>query len=171
MAEAKEGNRFIQHEFDEAIVIQQAIVDSERTLQQEHPLPEAQQALKQMLKSDEQQLKTLQKLGRRFGATGKVEEVAGAMQELATQTTESSKGAPESEKYEAHAVLLNMKRKQQDSASAVVKMAQKLGDTELKTAATEMQKETKSSADELAGLLGQLAVQIATKGEQPAARA
>ncbi|HET7027201.1 MAG TPA: hypothetical protein VFI28_05885 [Candidatus Limnocylindrales bacterium] len=171
MPETKEGMRFIQHEFDEAIAVQQAIVESERSLEKDHPLPNARQALGEMRGVDEQQLRTLKDLGKRFGATGKAEEVATGLGELAKETRTSAEGGPESEQYEAHAVLLTMKRKQQDSASAVAKIAQKMGDQELKTAAAEMHKETKSSADELSGLLAQLAVQLASKGEQPQARA
>jgi hypothetical protein len=169
MAEAKEGQAFIQHEFDEAIVVHQAIVEAERILAESHPLKEAQDAIGRMRKDDEQCLRELQQLGKKFGATGKVEEVAGAMQELSQTTTKSAEEAP-SEAYEAHAVLLTMLRKQQDSSSAMAKIAQEMGDREVKDAATKMQKQTKTEADELAGLLAQLAVQIATgKGEAAAA--
>jgi hypothetical protein len=167
MPEAKEGTRFIQHEFDEAIAVQQAIVESERSLKGEHPLPDARDAIGRMLPTDEQQLETLRTLGKQFGATGKAEEVASAMRDLAKETRTSAEKGPESEKYEAHAVLLTMKRKQQDSASAVAKIAQEMGDQELKSAATKMHKETESSADELALLLAELAVDIASKGPQP----
>jgi hypothetical protein len=161
MAEAKEGQQFIQHEFDEAIVVQRAIVEAERTLAEAHPLPEAQQAIGKLMKTDEKCLQQLTQLGERFGATGKVEEVAGAFQELSNTVTASADEAP-SEAYEAHAVLLNMLRKQQDSAGAMAKIAQEMGDREVKDAAIEMQKASKAGAEELSGLLAQLAVQIAT---------
>jgi thioredoxin-like negative regulator of GroEL len=166
MAEAKEGQEFIQHEFDEAIVIQRAIIEAERTLAEAHPLPEAKTAIGKLMKTDEKSLEQLTKLGERFGATGKAEEVAGAFQQLSTTVTKSAQAAP-SEAYEAHAVLLNMLRKQQDSAGAMAKIAQEMGDREVKDAATEMQKTSKAGAEELSTLLSQLAVQIAT-GNEPA---
>src|SRR5215218_8820712 len=149
MAEAKTGEAFIQHEFDEAIVVQRAILEAERLLAEAHPLPEAQKAIGKLMKTDEKSLQQLTQLGERFGATGKADEVAP------------------SEAYEAHAVLLNMLRKQQDSAGAMVKIAQEMGDRDVKDAATEMQKASKAGAEELSGLLAQLAVQIAT-GKEPA---
>ena len=79
MAEAKEGQEFIQHEFDEAIVVQRAIVEAERLLAEAHPLPEAKRAIGKLMKTDERSLQQLTKLGQRFGATGKAEEVAGAL--------------------------------------------------------------------------------------------
>lgn len=165
MGEAKQGQEFIQHEFDEAIAVHQAIVEAERILAEAHPLPEAKDAIGRMLKVDEKCLKQLQELGGRFGATGKAEEVAGAMQELSQTTTQSASEAP-SEAYEAHAVLLTMLRKQQDSSASIMKVAQEMGEKDIKEAATEMQKATKAEADELAKLLATLAVQIATeKGE------
>src|SRR3954451_539109 len=170
MGDAKEGQAFIQHEFDEAIVVQQAIVEAERILADAHPLKEAQDAIGRMARDDEQCLRQLQKLGKKFGATGKAEEVAGAMQELSQTTTQTAEQAP-SEAYEAHAVLLTMLRKQQDSSSAMAKIAQEMDDREVKDAALKMQKQTKTEADELSGLLAEFAVQIATEqGEAAAAR-
>ncbi|HEX5829319.1 MAG TPA: hypothetical protein VFY23_17455 [Candidatus Limnocylindrales bacterium] len=167
MAETKEGEAFIQHEFDEAIAVQRAIVEAERILAEAHPLPKAQKAIGKLMKTDEKHLAELETLGERFGATGKAEEVASALQELSTTVNESADEAP-SEAYEAHAVLLNMIRKQQDSASAMAKIGQELGDREVKTAATEMLKDSKAGAEELSTLLGELAVQIAT-GKEPVA--
>jgi methyl-accepting chemotaxis protein len=167
MAEAKEGQAFIQHEFDEAIVIQRCIVEAERVLAENHPLPEAKTAIGKLMKTDEKHLQQLTQLGERFGATGKAEEVAGAMQELSSTVTQSASEAP-SEAYEAHAVLLNMVRKQQDSAGAMAKIAGQMGDKEVKDAATEMQKMSKQGAEELSTLLSQLAVQIATSGPEMA---
>ncbi|HEX5939909.1 MAG TPA: hypothetical protein VFZ12_06080, partial [Dehalococcoidia bacterium] len=60
-------------------------------------------------------LQELQKFGKPFGASGKREEVADALGSLADETSAKA-GEEESEAYEAHAVLLNLKRKQQDSA-------------------------------------------------------
>ena len=67
-------------------------------------------------------LKQLQQLCRPYRATGKEEDVVAAMKELMTETA-SSAGKAESETYEAHAVLLTLKRKQQDSAGATLKIA------------------------------------------------
>jgi hypothetical protein len=170
MGEAKEGQAFIQHEFDEAIAVQQAIVEAERVLAEAHPLPEAQDAIGRIMKDDEQCLRQLQQLGEKFGATGKAEEVAGAMQQLSETTTQSAEEAP-SEAYEAHAVLLTMLRKQQDSSGAMLKIAQQMNDADVKDAAVQMQKQTKAEADELATLLSQFAVQIATgNGKAASAR-
>jgi ABC-type proline/glycine betaine transport system ATPase subunit len=168
MAEAKAGKEFVKHEFDEAIAVQQAIVEAERILREAHPMREAKTAISKLLKSDEQALRTLQTIGKRYGATGKAEDVAKAMQDLSKTTTKSAEEAP-SEAYEAHAVLLAMIRKQQDSAGAVTKIAREIGDTEAKTAAVEMQRASKQGGDELAKLLATFAVQIAESGEQPAA--
>jgi hypothetical protein len=166
MAQAKTGEAFIQHEFDEAIVVQRAIIEAERLLAEAHPLREAKQVIGKQMKTDEKCLQQLTQLGERFGATGKAEEVAGALQELSNTVNESAEEAP-SEAYEAHAVLLNMLRKQQDSAGAMAKIAQEMGDREVKDAATEMHKTSKAGAEELSTLLSQLAVQIAT-GKEPA---
>ena len=58
----------------------------------------------------------LRTLGKAHGATGEVEDVAGGLKELMESTLETatSEGA-DSDFYEAHAVLLNLKRKQWDS--------------------------------------------------------
>ena len=64
-----------------------------------------------------------------------------------------------------------MRPKQQDCASAVAMIATELDDREVKTAATKMQKAVTAEADQLATLLGKLAVQIATeKGAVAASR-
>ena len=167
MAESKEGKAFITHEFDEAIAVQTAIVEAERILREAHPMSEAKTAIRRLMKVDEQTLSELTRIGKRFGATGKAEDVAKAMQDLSKTTNKSAAEAP-SEAYEAHAVLLTMVRKQQDSAGAVAKIAQKMGDTDMKTAATEMQKQSKLGADELSKLLAVMAVEIATTGATPA---
>jgi hypothetical protein len=62
------------------------------------------------------------------------------------------------------AVLLTLKRKQQDASGALVEIAKAMGDDELKQAAVEMGRSMKSSADELAGSLSKLAVSIARQG-------
>ena len=158
-----EGQAFITHEFNEAIAVQEAIVESGRQLSESVTVPEAQQSLKQGLKEDERLLKELQKLGEKFGATGEREEIAAAMEQLAQESTQSAKSGDESEAYEAMAVLLNMKRKQQDAAASIQKIGRELGDTEVRDKAGEFQKAMKDGSEELVKQLGQLAVQIATK--------
>jgi len=170
MAEAKMGEEFIKHELDEAIAIQQCIVDAEQQLSESHPEPEAKQAMKTCLREDEKFLKELQKLGKPLGATGEVEEVAGGLKQLMEQTLQSA-GEAESEAYEAHAVLLNLKRKQQDSASAMVRMAREMKNTEMRDAAQEFEKSQKESAQELSAQLANLAVKIATNQVGGGARA
>ncbi len=156
------GQAFIKHEFDEAIAIQQTIVDSGEKLSKSHPVSEIQKQLKNDMKLDKRHLAQLEKLGKPFGASGKREEVAGALSTLA-ETTAAKAGTEESEAYEAQAVLLNLKRKQQDSADAMVKIAREQDNSEMRDAAGEIKKEIKSSADELAKSLADFAVRLATK--------
>jgi hypothetical protein len=154
------GTQFIKHEFDEAIAIQQSIVEAGRRLSESHPVPEVQKQLQADLRVDERHLAKLEKLGEPFGASGEREEVAGALGALADQTSQKA-STEESEAYEAHAVLLNLKRKQQDSADAMVKIARDRKETEIRDAATTMKKEIKASADGLAKSLADFAVRIA----------
>jgi hypothetical protein len=168
MGEAKVGQDFIKHEFDEAIAIHQSIVEAERQLSESHPFPAARREIKSQLRQDERQLTQLQKLGKPYGASGEVEEVAGAMKQLAEATVQKASEA-ESEAYEAHAVLLSMKRKQQDSAASVLKIARAMKQPKLRDAARQMQKKNKEAAEALAKTLSDFAVVIATKNErQPA---
>jgi hypothetical protein len=155
------GTEFIKHEFDEAIAIQQSIVDSGKALSASHPVAAVKRQLKSALKTDEQHLARLQKFGKPYGAVGKREEVAEALGSLADETAGKA-GSEESEAYEAHAVLLNLKRKQQDSADAVIKIARDRKETELRDATLKMKKEIKASADELAKSLADFAVRIAS---------
>ncbi|MFN8621238.1 MAG: hypothetical protein U0869_10880 [Chloroflexota bacterium] len=166
MAEAKVGDQFIKHEFDEAIAIQERIVEAEQELGRSHPLPDAQQAIKDCLKEDRQLLKELQQLGKPRGATGEVEEVAGAMGELMQETLASADEA-ESEAYEAHAVLLSLKRKQQDSGAAMLRIARELGDVELRDAAMQFERTQREGARTLAESLAAFAVRIATQPGRP----
>ena len=154
------GTQFITHEFDEAIAIQQSICDSGTKLSGSHPVAAVKRQLSADLKVDERHLAQLQKFGKPFGAVGKREEVAEALGSLADETSEKA-GSEESEAYEAHAVLLNLKRKQQDSADAMIKIARHRKDTDLRDAATTMKKEIKASADALGKSLADFAVQIA----------
>jgi hypothetical protein len=155
-----QGQQFITHEFDEAIAIQEAIVAAGEQLAKSHPFPEAKELLKRGLKEDQKHLRELKQFGRKFGATGKREEIAEAMESLALETARKA-GTEESEAYEATAVLINLKRKQQDSAGSIVKIARQSKNAELRDAASAMQKATKKSADGLAKSLTNFAVQIA----------
>ena len=163
MGEAKTGEEFIKHEFDEAIAIQQSIVEAEKSLSTAHPVPAAKKALKASLKEDETFLTELRTLGRKHGATGQVEDVAGGLKELMEETLSSAnqEGA-DSDFYEAHAVLLNLKRKQMDSAGGMLEIARATKDTDLRKAATEFQKAQKSTSESLADELASYAVKIAT---------
>ncbi len=155
------GTEFIKHEFDEAIAIQQSIVESAKQLSTAHPVPDVKRQLKSDLKVDQRHLSKLEEHGKPFGAVGKREEVAEALGTLADETAQKA-ATEESEAYEAHAVLLNLKRKQQDSADAMVKIARDRKDTKIRDAALRMKKEIKGSADELAKSLAAFAVRIAS---------
>lgn len=155
------GTEFIKHEFDEAIAIQQSIIEAGKALSASHPVATVKRQLTADLKVDQRHLAQLQKFGKPYGATGTREEVAEALGALADETSRKA-GSEESEAYEAHAVLLNLKRKQQDSADAVIKIARDRKETELRDAATKMKKEIKGSADALAKSLADFAVEIAT---------
>lgn len=155
------GQEFIKHEFDEAIAIQQAVCEAAEKLSTKHPVAAVKRQLKSSLRLDRRHLKELQAYGKPYGAAGKREEVADALSSLAEETTKKA-DAEQSEAYEAHAVLLNLKRKQQDSADAMIKIARKEKNADLRTAATRMKREIKSSADQLAKSLSDFAVRIAT---------
>ena len=162
MGDAKVGEAFITHEFDEAIAIQQAIVDAETTLATKHPQSSAKQAIKASLAEDKTFLTQLKTLGRAHDATGKVEDVAGGLTELMEETLSSAtKEGADSDYYEAHAVLLNLKRKQMDSAGGMLAIAQDQKDTKLRTAATEFKKAQKASSEALTAELATYAVKIA----------
>jgi hypothetical protein len=162
MSEATYGREFIKHEFDEAISIQSVLVETARKLADAHPEPAARRLIKGMVRDDERQLRELEQLGKQYGASGKVEDVAEALRDLARATSMSATEA-ESEAYEAHAVLLTLKRKQQDSAGAVLKIARALEETAMRDAARTMLRETKAAAQALADSLADFAVVIATR--------
>jgi hypothetical protein len=155
------GTEFIKHEFDEAIAIQQSIVKSATALSTSHPVPAAKRQIRSALKVDEKHLDKLQKLGKPYGARGKREEVAKSLGELADETAKKA-GTDESEAYEAHAVLLTLKRKQQDGAEGIIRIARDRKETTLRDAATKMKREIKTSADDLAKSLADFAVRIAS---------
>ena len=162
MGESKTGTEFIKHEFDEAIAIQQCIVEAESKLATTHPVTSAKRAVKSALTADEKYLKELQKLGAPHGATGEVEDVAGGLTELMNQTLEkATTEGNESDYYEAHAVLLNLKRKQWDSAGGMLAIARDQKDTELRDAAKDFQAGQKETSTALTKELASFAVQIA----------
>jgi hypothetical protein len=86
MGEAKTGDEFITHEFDEAIAIQRSIVDAETTLSTKDPVASAKRAIKGSLADDKAFLEQLETLGKPHGATGKIEDVAGGLTELMSGT-------------------------------------------------------------------------------------
>lgn len=164
MGEAKVGEEFITHEYDEAIAVQQCIVDAETTLATKHPVGSAKTAIKASLAEDKDFLKQLKALGKPHGATGKVEDVAEGLKNLMEDVLETAttEGA-DSDYYEAHAVLLNIKRKQMDSAGGMLEIARATKDTELKSAATAFAAAQKASCQTLASELASYAALIATK--------
>jgi hypothetical protein len=155
------GTEFIKHEFDEAIAIQESIVASGSALSTSHPVAAVKRQLTSDLKTDRQHLTKLRQLGKPYGASGKQEEVAKSLGDLASETSKKA-GSEESEAYEAHAVLLTLKRKQQDGADGIVKIARDRKEADLRDAATKMKREIKSSADDLAKSLADFAVRIAS---------
>ena len=90
MAEAKVGEEFVKHEFDEAIAIQQCIVDAESTLCRKHPEKTAKQAIRSAMAADEKYLQQLKTLGLQHDARGEVEDVAGGLKELMESTLEKA---------------------------------------------------------------------------------
>jgi hypothetical protein len=161
VGEAKVGDEFITHELDEAIAIQRSIVAAEEKLSSEHPRAEAKRLIKTALKQDQRYLEELEALGLPHGATGKAEEVASALDELMVETSEKTTEAA-SEAYEAHAVLVSLKRKQQDSGAAMIRIARAMKDTKMRDTAEAFTKATKTNAQELADDLALFAVAIAT---------
>lgn len=162
MSEAKFGEAFIKHEFDEAIAIQQSIVEAERTLARTHPVSSAKRAIKAGLAADEKYLRQLTTLGRQHDATGEVEDVAGGLRELMESTLEKATAERnDSDFYEAHAVLLNLKRKQWDSAGGMLAIARDQKDTELRAAAKDFQAGQRETSTVLTRELAAFAVRIA----------
>jgi hypothetical protein len=163
MGEAKVGEEFITHEFDEAIAIQEAIVEAETTLSTKHPVSTAKTAIKDSLTDDRALLGQLRTLGKKHDATGKVEDVAGGLKELMEETLGTATDAGEdSDFYEAHAVLLNLKRKQMDSAGGMLAIARETKDPDLRDMASEFLRAQKASSQTLADELADYAVKIAT---------
>jgi hypothetical protein len=169
MAEAKVGDEFVTHEFDEAIAIQRAIVDAGKSLSKVHPHRPSRSAIASATRQDEAFLRTLERLGKEKGATGKVEEVAEGIEGMLSSSVEKAGQAP-SEAYEAHAVLLNAKRKQQDSAQGMLRIARARKDTEVRDAATEFGRAQKASCTELGRALADFAVVIAEADRSTSSR-
>jgi hypothetical protein len=162
MSEAKVGPEFVKHEFDEAIAIQQCIVEAESSLARTHPVASAKRTLKSALAADEKYLQQLRTLGQEHDATGEVEDVAGGLVELMTSTLEKATSeGNDSDYYEAHAVLLNLKRKQWDSAGGMLAIARDQKDTTLRDAAKDFQAGQKETATALTKELAAYAVKIA----------
>lgn len=162
MSGAKVGAEFITHEFDEAIAVQQSIVDAQVALSDAHPVATAKRAIKASLADDRRFLADLKRFGKQHDATGKVEDVAGGLKELMETTLDGArKDGADSDFYEAHAVLLNLKRKQMDSAAAVVKIARATKDTDLRDAAIAFERGQRESSRTLARELADYAVDIA----------
>jgi hypothetical protein len=163
MSGAKFGKSFITHEYDEAIAVQQVIVDAETKLSTKHPMSSSKTAIKEALADDKTFLTDLKSLGKPHGATGKIEDVAKGLKDLMEETLETAttEGA-DSDFYEAHAVLLNAKRKQMDSAGGMLEIARATNDAKLRTAATAFAKAQKASCQTLADELATFAARIAT---------
>ena len=162
MGEAKVGEEFVKHEFDEAIAIQQCIVDAETSLATAHPVASAKRAIKEALTADKKYLQELRTLGSEHDATGEVEDVAGSLTELMNSTLQKATSeGNDSDFYEAHAVLLNLKRKQWDSAGGMLAIARDQKDTKLRDAAKDFQAGQKQTSTTLTKELARYAVQIA----------
>ena len=162
MSEAKVGPEFVKHEFDEAIAIQQCIVDAESKLSTKHPESTAKRAIKSALAADEKYLQQLKTLGKTHDATGEVEDVAGGLKELMESTLEkATTEGNDSDYYEAHAVLLNLKRKQWDSAGGMLAIARDQKDAKLRDAAKDFQAGQKETSTALTKELAAFAVRIA----------
>lgn len=161
IGEAKVGDAFVTHEFDEAIAIQQVIVDAETTLSTRHPVASTKRVIKAALTDDREFLKQLKAMGKQHGATGKVEDVAQGLKDLMESTLESAtKEGHDSDFYEAHAVLLTTLRKQMDSAAAMRKIGSDARDTKMRDAAAAMQKALTANAKALSAELAAYAVKI-----------
>ncbi|HEV2124303.1 MAG TPA: hypothetical protein VGW38_16220 [Chloroflexota bacterium] len=161
------GTDFVKHEFDEAISIQRSFVEAARELSGSHPVPESRAAIKALLPKGEEHLKTLESFGALFDARGKKEDVARGMESLMQKTLRKAteQQAEESEAYEAHAVLLTLARKQQDSASSMIRIATEAKDSKMGKAARAIQRDLNATTKQLADLLGEFAVRIASQGD------
>ena len=89
MAQAKVGDEFVTHEFDEAIAIQRSIVEAEDALSKKHPIATAKREIENALVDDRRFLQQLENMGKPHGAMGRIEDVAEGLTELMTETLES----------------------------------------------------------------------------------
>ena len=162
MSEAKIGDEFVTHEFDEAIAIQRSIVEAGEALATTHPMPSAKRALKAAAAEDRKFLRQLETMGKTYDATGKVEDVAAALNKLMSDTLSGAgKDAPDSEFYEAHAVLLTLKRKQMDGAGGMRRIATAIKDPALRAASIAFERAQRSSSVVLSRELAAFARKIA----------
>ena len=160
------GKEFIKHEYDEGIAIQEAIVAAAGELGDAHPVPGAKELITEQLTTDRRHLEELRALGAPHGAKGKREDVARGMGTLMTKTLgkATTTEAEESDAYEAHAVLLSLKRKQLDSAGGMLKTATERGDDKAAAAGHRTpQRELKTATEQLSESLGEFAVRIASR--------
>jgi hypothetical protein len=169
MPGSKIGEEFITHEFDEAISIHRAIVQAERSLAESHPHAGSKRAIQAALRDDVRALDDLERLGKPRGATGKVEDVAEGVIDLLRSMVAKAGEAP-SEAYEAHAVLLNAKRKQQDSAGGMVRIARAVRDTQVRDAAVAFGRMQRRGSTELSRQLAAFAAIIASADDDQDAR-
>jgi hypothetical protein len=169
MPGSKVGEEFITHEFDESIAIQRAIVDAEQALAASHPHTGSKAAIKTCLAEDRTFLGQLERLGKEKGAAGKVEDVAQGVIDLLRSMVAKAGEAP-SEAYEAHAVLLNAKRKQQDSAGGLVRVARAVRDSQVRDAAQAFGRAQRAGSTELSRQLAAFAAVIASADDDQDAR-
>ena len=88
--------------------------------------------------------------------------MAGGLKELMESTLEKATSeGNDSDFYEAHAVLLNLKRKQWDSAGGMLAIARDQKDTKLRDASKAFQTAQKETSTALTKELAAYAVQIA----------
>jgi hypothetical protein len=144
-------------------------VEAGQNLSRVHPHPPTKTAIAAATREDQAFLRTLERLGKTKGATGKVEDVAEGINELLSSSSEKA-GEALSEAYEAHAVLLNAKRKQQDSAAGMLRIARARKDAEVRDAATELGRAQRAACEDLGGALAEFAVVIAQADQPPPIR-
>ncbi|MGI8423563.1 MAG: hypothetical protein ACR2NO_05550 [Chloroflexota bacterium] len=161
------GEEFIKHEYDEGISIQKTIVAAAEKLAERHSRPDGRRVIKSQLTVDRKQLEDLETLGALHKARGKKEDVAKGMDTLMTKvlTKGTAKDREDSDVYEAHAVLLSLKRKQLDSSGGMLKTSTAMGDNKAAAIHRRHHRELTSATRELSESLAEFAVVIA---EQPA---
>jgi hypothetical protein len=157
---------FVKHEYDEAIAVQQGIVEAETELARKHPSSSSRAAIKDSLNQDRAWLKRFKQLGKPHGASGQREDVADGLVTLMEQTLRSAtEEGTDSGYYEAHAVLLTLKRKQMDSAGGMRRIGTAIDDQELRESAQAFGRDQRSSSQVLARELAAMARTIAAERE------